>query len=111
MRERERDVEAYLRRKVEMAGGAAFKFVAPGNNGVPDRIVILPGGRVYFVEMKTRGGTLSGIQRLQQERIRKRGCEVRTIWTRAQVDEFMQETEGGRADGVQAVRVSDKGHR
>lgn len=105
MRDQERDIEAYLRRKVEMAGGVAFKFVSPGNDGVPDRIVILPGGRVVFVELKQEKGRLSGLQKWQRERIRKRGCDVRTIWTKADVDAFMQE---GGADGVQAVRIPDK---
>ena len=99
MRDREKSIEAYLRRRVEEAGGVAFKFTAPGNDGVPDRLIILPGGRVTFVELKAPGGRLTGIQRWQQERIRRRGCDVRTIWTKAQADEFMQE-KGGASRGV-----------
>ena len=95
MREREKSIEAYLRRRVEVAGGICYKFVAPGNDGVPDRIVILPGGSVTFVELKSKGGRLESIQRWQQDRIRKRDVDVRTIWTRQQVDEFMQEKGGG----------------
>ena len=92
--DQERDIEAYLRRRVEMLGGMAMKFVSPGNDGVPDRIVIMPGGLVTFVELKAPGGRLRAIQKWQHERIRKRGCEVRVIWNRMQVDEWMQERGG-----------------
>ena len=89
--DRERDVEYYLKSKVEMRGGLAFKFVSPGSDGVPDRIVIFQGGDVTFVELKTDGGRLSPIQRWQQERLIRRGCKVRTIWSKAQVDEWLGE--------------------
>lgn len=94
--EDERDVEAYLRRRVEGLGGMALKFTSPGNDGVPDRVIIMPGGLVSFVETKTKGGRLSPIQKWQHDRMQRRGCSVRTIWTKAQVDEWL----GGVADGV-----------
>lgn len=87
--DRERDIERYLRHRVEQMGGLAFKFVAPGNDGVPDRVIIMPGGLVSFVETKTKGGRLSPIQKWQHDRMRRRGCSVRTIWTKAQVDEWL----------------------
>lgn len=87
--DRERDIELYLIRKVEERGGLALKFTSPGNDGVPDRIVMLPFGNITFVELKTERGRLSAIQKWQQERLRKRGCEVRTIWSKLQVDEWM----------------------
>ena len=43
---------------VGQAGGKAYKFVSPGNTGVPDRLVILPGARFGFVELKKPGGEL-----------------------------------------------------
>lgn len=88
--DRERDIELYLIRKVEERGGLALKFTSPGNDGVPDRIVMLPFGKITFVELKTERGRLSAIQKWQQERLRKRGCEVRTIWSKLQVDEWMR---------------------
>ena len=89
--DRERDVEGYLRLRVEERHGLAMKFTSPGNDGVPDRIVIFPGGEVTFVELKTNGGRLSMIQRWQQERLIRRGCKVRTIWSKKQVNEWMRE--------------------
>ena len=52
---REKDIEKYLRDRIREIGGKAYKFVSPGNNGVPDRLVCLPGGRVVFVELKAPG--------------------------------------------------------
>ena len=44
----ESEIEQKLREKVKAMGGRAFKFVSPGNSGVPDRLVVLPGGKVRF---------------------------------------------------------------
>ncbi len=64
---RERSVERYLREKVKEAGGWAIKFAPAGTAGVPDRIVIWPGGRIDFVECKTFGGTVGPLQQHRQE--------------------------------------------
>lgn len=53
---KESEIEARLVRGVKALGGVAYKFVSPGNVGVPDRVVVLPGGRVIFVELKAEGG-------------------------------------------------------
>ena len=73
----ERDIEKILVKEIKAAGGLAYKFVSPGNDGVPDRIVILPGGEVIFVELKTDTGRLTKLQTVQVERIRKTGA---TVW-------------------------------
>jgi hypothetical protein len=52
---RESDIERRLRLAVEDLGGECWKFVSPGNNGVPDRLCLLPGGRIIFVEVKRPG--------------------------------------------------------
>lgn len=59
---RESTLESRLVREVKKHGGLALKWVSPGQNGVPDRIVILPDGRVAFVEMKAPGKQLSPLQ-------------------------------------------------
>ncbi len=54
---RESTIEKHLVKRCKELGGKAFKFVSPGNNGVPDRLVMLP-GRMYLVELKKPGGKL-----------------------------------------------------
>jgi len=92
---RERNIETYLREQVRKAGGAAMKWVSPGNNGVPDRIVIMPGGRVVFVELKAPGRKPTQLQKYQHERLRVLGCDVRVIDSREGVDELVRELTGG----------------
>lgn len=79
MEKRERDIESGLRRQVEKMGGKFMKFTSPGNKGVPDRIAILPGGRVWFVELKREGEKPTAVQKWQLEQLRKLGCNVALI--------------------------------
>lgn len=79
MEKRERDIESGLRRSVERMGGKFMKFTSPGNDGVPDRIAVLPGGRVWFVELKREGEKPTAIQKWQMEQLRKLGCNVALI--------------------------------
>lgn len=53
---REKQIEQKLTKAVKIAGGLALKFVSPGVDGVPDRLVLFPGGRIAFAEVKTTGG-------------------------------------------------------
>ena len=76
---RESAIEARLVKAVEKAGGLCLKWTSPGNPGVPDRIVIAPGGRVIFVELKTQIGRLAAIQRWQIGRMKDRGADVRVV--------------------------------
>ena len=59
----------------------ARKLLTPGVRGAPDRLVLLPGGVVRFVECKGRGGRLSASQRREHARLRALGCEVWVVWT------------------------------
>lgn len=79
MEKRERDIESGLRKQVERMGGKFMKFTSPGNDGVPDRITILPGGRVWFVELKREGEKPTAVQKWQLEQLRKMGCNVALI--------------------------------
>lgn len=72
----EKDIEAYLRGRVKELGGVAFKFVSPGNDGVPDRLIALPGNHIIFVETKAPGKKSTPTQRKQQARLRALGCTV-----------------------------------
>lgn len=88
--ESEKATEAYLRDEVRKLGGTAYKFVSPGQAGVPDRIVVLPGGRIFFVEVKSEGEKSSNNQKRQQNRLRSLGCTVYAdVDTKAEVREVL----------------------
>ena len=74
----ERTVEAIFARRVKELGGASFKF-APVHSGNPDRLVLMPGGKVYLVELKADGGVLSPVQRLWHKRADDLGTTVQVV--------------------------------
>lgn len=71
---RESELERKFCRLVEQQGGKAYKFVSPGNAGVPDRIAILPGGRVGFIELKKPGEAPRKQQEFRQQELAALGC-------------------------------------
>lgn len=72
----EKDVERKLVEIVTSRHGLCLKWVCPGNAGVPDRIVLLPGGRIHFVELKRpKGGRIAPLQRVWASRLHKLGFE------------------------------------
>ena len=87
----EKDIEKLFRDEIKKAGGKAYKFTSPGNDGVPDRIVMLPGGRIVFVELKTDTGKLSRLQELQCRQIAELGQTVRVLHGLAEVRDFFIE--------------------
>lgn len=76
---RETTVERRLCALTRRRGGLALKWVSPGVNGVPDRILLLPGGRLFFVEVKTPDGRVSAIQRRMHDRFRRLGFTVHVV--------------------------------
>lgn len=93
----EREIEAHLRKQIKGMGGKAFKFVSPGNDGVPDRLVCLPGGRIVFVELKAPGKKPTPRQLQRQDELRALGFDVRVIDSRAGVAAFCAGMGGGKA--------------
>ena len=73
---RERDIEQKLVKAVKAAGGICPKFVSPGTDGMPDRIILLPGGRIGFAEVKSQGNKPSVLQVRRHRQIRKLGFPV-----------------------------------
>lgn len=76
---RESAIESHYKKLVEDAGGMFIKFTSPSHNGVPDRIVILPGGTMYFVEFKAPNKKPRPLQRYVIDKIKKLGCEVKVV--------------------------------
>lgn len=91
---RESTIEAYLRDQVKALGGRAYKFVSPGNDGVPDRLVCLPGGWVVFVELKAPGKHPTKLQELQHARLTALGFDVRVIDSKAAVEWAVKDFKG-----------------
>lgn len=90
MKMREKDIEIYLREQVKKSGGKAYKFESPGNDGVPDRIVIFPGNRIFFVELKAPGKQPRPLQVKQMKQLAAFGCDVRVIDSKELVDSFIR---------------------
>ena len=88
---KESEIEACLVRMVRERGGLCYKWVSPGNPGVPDRIVITPAGRTIFVELKTQVGRLSAIQKWQRAQLEERGADIRVLRGMNQVKTFVRE--------------------
>jgi len=93
----ERDIEQYLVKQAKAAGGKAYKWVSPGNNGVPDRIVTLPGGRIAFAELKAPGKKPTALQVNQQRYLANQGFPVFVIDSKEGVDLLItrMQTNGG----------------
>lgn len=87
---RESTIEKRLVRGVEERGGLCYKFVSPGNRGVPDRIVITPDGQTYYVELKSRTGRLSPMQRFQRNELKARNVTVHVLNSVARVEDFLR---------------------
>jgi len=86
---RESNIEARLRTSVHEAGGWAIKLL--GFPGLPDRLVLMPMGRVWFVEVKTAGGRLSKAQIFVHAKLEKLGFPVTVLWSYAEIDTFMEQ--------------------
>ena len=87
----EAQIEAKMVREIKKRGGLCYKFVSPGNAGVPDRIVITSDGRVIFVELKTEIGRLAKIQKWQIEEMRERHADVRVLKGWEEIRLFIEE--------------------
>lgn len=97
---RESEVERMLVDGIRKLGGRAFKWVSPGNDGVPDRIVFIPGYPAVFVELKTATGKLTSLQRVQLKRLKSMGQAVRVLYGEHEVGLFLKECEERLRDGV-----------
>lgn len=84
----ERQIEAYLVKRAKELGGIAYKFVSPAHRGVADRIVVLPGGGVVFVELKTETGALSPLQEQFAKDMTRLGQNYIVLRSKEEVDAF-----------------------
>ena len=73
---REKTIEKKLILAIKDMGGIAPKFISPGFDGMPDRIVLLPGGRMGFVEVKAPGKVPRPLQEARHRMLRRLGFQV-----------------------------------
>lgn len=87
----EKDVERALVRAVKNMGGISPKFVSPGLDGVPDRIVLLPMGRIAFVELKSPGKKMRPLQIRRKKQLESLGFGVYCIDSTEQIGGVLNE--------------------
>ena len=94
---RESTIEKKLVTEVKARGGMAAKFVSPSMNGMPDRLVLLPGGRMGFVELKAPGKKPRLVQELRMRQLRRLGFLVAVVDKPEQIDYVLRRIGGGDA--------------
>jgi hypothetical protein len=87
---KEKIVENHFVWAVERIGGKTYKFTSPGRKGVADRIACLPDGSTWFVELKTKGGRLSVLQKMFMSDMTLLNQNYACLWTTEQIDEFIK---------------------
>ena len=92
---REKDLERKLVAGVKAGGGICPKWVSPGFDGVPDRIVLMPPGRIAFVEVKAPGRKPRPLQRSRHQLLRRMGFRVYVLDNETQIQRIISETKGG----------------
>ena len=93
----EKLIEQKLVRAVKAVGGLAPKFVSPGYDGMPDRIVLLPGGMMAFVEVKAEGCSPKPLQTCRHKMLRQLGFRVYILDDATQIQPMLAEIQGGDA--------------
>lgn len=76
---REKTIEKKLRQKIKQRGGLCLKFTSPGTDGVPDRIILLPNGRMAFAETKAPGRELRPLQKIRKRQLERLGFKVYVV--------------------------------
>ncbi|CAB4214526.1 VRR-NUC domain containing protein [uncultured Caudovirales phage] len=83
---KESTIEKYLTQRVKDLGGRAYKFTSPMHRGVADRVVCLPDGQTWFVEVKTEGGRLSPLQKVFASDMALMNQKYVCLWNKEQID-------------------------
>ena len=86
---REKSIEADLKKAVNSMGGICAKWVSPGIDGVPDRIVLFPGGRIGFVELKAPGKKMRPLQKKRKRQLESLGFLVFCVDGIEQIEEVL----------------------
>ena len=88
---REKTIEQHLVKAVKNSGGIAPKLVSPGFDGMPDRLVLLPGGKIGFVEVKAPGKEPRALQVARHGLLRRLGFKVYVLDAPEQIGGILDE--------------------
>lgn len=87
----EKEIEQNLVREVKKRGGRALKFISPGMNGMPDRLVLLPNGYIGFVEVKAPGKKMRPLQIKRKRQLEALGFLVYCLDDQTQIGGVLDE--------------------
>ena len=87
----EKKIEKKLVSEAKKAGGLAPKFVSPGWDGVPDRMVLLPNGKIGFVELKSPGKKMRPLQVRRKKQLESLGFKVWCVDSEEQIGGVIDE--------------------
>ncbi|MDT9411325.1 VRR-NUC domain-containing protein [Corynebacterium rouxii] len=87
----EKTIEKTLKTTIEKHGGICWKLTSPGTAGVPDRLIILPGGHICFIELKAPGQKPRPLQTHRHQQLTNLGAMVRTIDHPNQINNLIKE--------------------
>jgi len=85
---KESEIEKYFVWQVARLGGQAYKFKSVNCRGVSDRVACMPDGSTWFVELKTKGGKLSELQKLFAKEMIRLGQRYECFWNKEQIDNW-----------------------
>jgi hypothetical protein len=88
---KESTIEKHLVTQVKALGGMAYKFTSPAHRGVADRVVCLPDGQTWFVELKAPGGRLSELQKIFAEDMARMNQRYACLWSKEHVEEWLND--------------------
>lgn len=90
---REKQIEQKLGQAVKKKGGLCLKFVSPNFDGMPDRLILFPGGKIAFAELKAQGKKPRPLQVARHKVLMKLGFRVYVIDRMEQIGEIIDEIE------------------
>lgn len=87
---REKFIEQKLGVEVKRLGGLSIKLLSSLFVGLPDRLVVIPQGRIYFIELKAPNGKQSPIQKVVMKKLADLGCNTGVISTIEELESFIE---------------------
>ena len=93
---REKQIEQKLVKAVRAAGGICPKFVSPGMDGMPDRLLLMPGCRLGFIEVKAPGKSPRPLQINRHKTLRSLGFPVFVLDDPEKIDAIIEEVKTWR---------------